>query len=121
MQQSSQQPQQQEDDLNPIFYELKDSLVWLKIIAICTLISGIIIALSIIGIIIAWFPIWLGIVLLQATSRLELAERHRDIPALVEGLHKIKTYLIIKGSGALCLLILLGFILALALNIAFPF
>lgn len=102
-------------------YELQDSLIWLKVIAICSLISGIITALTVIGILIAWFPIWLGIVLLQTANRLDVAQKQNDRYQLTEGLEKLKLYLVIKGSAALCILIILPLIVVLgifAANIA---
>jgi len=42
---------------------------WLKFIGLLSLIYGIITALTIVGILIAWLPIWMGVLLFQAGSR----------------------------------------------------
>jgi len=39
---------------------------WLKFVGIVTIVSGALAALSVIGIVFAWIPIWLGVLLMQA-------------------------------------------------------
>ncbi|MEO0081723.1 MAG: DUF5362 domain-containing protein [candidate division WOR-3 bacterium] len=92
---------------------------WLKFIGILTLIMGILQALSLIGILWAWLPIWMGIILTQAGSRAqEYAERND--PAALTGLtSKLRTYFVIQGVlliVSLCLAVL-GGILAIVLGL----
>ncbi|NIW79677.1 MAG: hypothetical protein GWN16_09545, partial [Calditrichae bacterium] len=42
---------------------------WLKFLGIVSIISGAVVAITIVGIIIAWLPIWLGVLLFQAGDR----------------------------------------------------
>ncbi|MFO7651171.1 MAG: DUF5362 family protein, partial [bacterium] len=42
---------------------------WLKFFGIVTIIAGALNALSLVGILWAWLPIWLGVLLVQAGSR----------------------------------------------------
>ena len=41
---------------------------WMKFVGVLSIIYGVLVALSIIGILIAWLPIWIGILLFQSAS-----------------------------------------------------
>jgi hypothetical protein len=70
---------------------------WLKFMGIIQIVGGAINALSIVGILWAWLPIWLGIVLVQAGSRAgEYADRN-DVTSLAALTGKLKTYFTISG------------------------
>lgn len=70
---------------------------WMKFLGIINIIAGALNALSIVGILWAWIPIWLGIVLVQAGSRTgEYAEKG-DAAALAAMTDKLKNYFTISG------------------------
>jgi uncharacterized protein (DUF2062 family) len=70
---------------------------WLKFLGIVNIISGAFTALSLVGIIIAWLPIWLGVVLMQAASKATNANFSDDPKELVEMMDKLRLYFIIQG------------------------
>ena len=70
---------------------------WLKFLGIINIISGALTALSLWGIIIAWLPIWLGILLLQASQRITTARFANDGGELVGMMEKLRLYFIIQG------------------------
>jgi hypothetical protein len=70
---------------------------WLKFLGIINIIGGAFSALSIVGIIFAWLPIWLGVVLLQAASSATHANLSNDPKDLVEMITKLRMYFIIQG------------------------
>jgi len=70
---------------------------WLKFIGIVTIISGALQALSIVGILWAWLPIWLGVILSQAGSRAGDYLERQDDAALAQLTGKLKTYFVISG------------------------
>jgi len=70
---------------------------WIKILGVISIIYGVLVALSIVGIIIAWLPIWMGILLFKAGSQIEEAKNTGNKHNLMESLSKIKTYFIISG------------------------
>ena len=70
---------------------------WMKFMGILTIIGGGINALTIVGIVWAWLPIWLGIVLVQAGSRAGEYAARGDAAALEAMTGKIKTYFTISG------------------------
>ncbi|MGD9487347.1 MAG: DUF5362 family protein [Calditrichaceae bacterium] len=89
---------------------------WLKFVGIVTIIGGIISALSIIGILIAWLPIWLGVLLWQAGSRASDAQLRNNPLELMIMLDKLRLYFVVQGiliiiifGGMLIGLMALGF------------
>jgi len=70
---------------------------WMKFLGIMNIISGAFSALSIIGIVFAWLPIWLGIILLQAGSRAQEYVDRGDEAALAGFTGKLRTYFTISG------------------------
>lgn len=90
---------------------------WMKFIGVLLIIGGIIYALTIVGIIIAWLPIWMGVILFQAGSSSEQAYFNGDKFSLLKSLNQIKLYFTIMGimtlisiifSGVLIIGILIG-------------
>ena len=59
--------------------------------------TGILTAITIVGIIIAWLPIWLGVLLFQAAGRIDTAFATEDEMSLRESLAKLKTFFVIQG------------------------
>lgn len=92
---------------------------WMKFMGILTIIGGGINALTIVGILWAWLPIWLGIIMVQAGSRAADYAARGDAAALEAMTGKLKTYFTISGiviiiSMALSLisLIIMGILFA---------
>jgi len=81
-------------DLSGTLYGMKG---WLKFIGIVTVIGGIISALSLVGIIFAWVPIWMGITLYKASNKIEMAYNSGDKIQLMEAFSNLKTYFTIQG------------------------
>lgn len=93
---------------------------WLKFFGIVTIIAGALNALSLIGILWAWLPIWLGILLVQAGSRAGEYAGTGAEPALENLLGKLKNYYLITGVVTIIWvgILLLGGILLAVLTIA---
>lgn len=70
---------------------------WLKFLGIMNIISGALTALSIWGIIIAWLPIWLGVLLLQAANRINTARFTQNKGELITMMDKLRLYFVIQG------------------------
>lgn len=73
---------------------------WIKFFAILMIISGAIQCLTIVYAIIGWFPIWMGVLLMGATSRLEQANLGNQ-QALEEAIEKIGRFFKISGIFAI--------------------
>ena len=80
---------------------------WLKFLGVLSIISGVGSALSIVGIIFAWLPIWMGVLMFQAGSSIESAGSFGDRFAFLRSLGSLKTYFILQG-----VLTLLGLVFA---------
>ena len=74
-----------------------DMLNALYDIGIVYIISGVLSALTIIGIIVAWLPIWMGVLLYQAGDRAVFAHMQNNPAELDSMMSKFKTYFTILG------------------------
>ncbi len=84
---------------------------WLKLIGILSILYGAMMVLTIVGIVIAWLPIWMGVLLLQSASTIEHAQITGDKVALYRSLSKIKMYFTITGILGLIGIIVTGMML----------
>lgn len=95
---------------NPSIQDLSQPLAsgkgWMKFVGIVFIIQGALTALTLVGIIIAWLPIWIGVLVMQSAGAIERAQLSGDAVALKEALAKLRTYFVIQG-----VLILVGIIL----------
>ncbi|MGD8828050.1 MAG: DUF5362 domain-containing protein [Gammaproteobacteria bacterium] len=99
-------------DIGGLSLPLYQARFWLKLIGVLTIIYGVLVGLSIVGLVIAWLPIWMGIVLFQAASAIERAHGASDEQALLQSMSKLKLYFTISGIVLLVMLVLgiLGFL-----------
>lgn len=95
----------------PVIQELSVPLYqargWMKLLGVVMIVQGVLTALSLVGIIVAWLPIWLGILLFKAAGMIEGAQLSGDKMQMLEGLRKLKTYFVING-----VLMLIGLVFA---------
>jgi hypothetical protein len=71
--------------------------VWMKLLAVVWIIGGVLQALTIIGILVAWLPIWLGVLLFQAASAAERAAASGDTAAAIEASNRLRVFFMIQG------------------------
>ena len=65
-------------------YPLYKGKSWLKFYGIITIITGVLAALSIVGILYAWLPVWLGVLVNGAANKVEMAYHTGNKQALIE-------------------------------------
>ncbi len=70
---------------------------WLKFLGIVQIVAGILQALTLFGILWAWLPIWMGVILNAAGNKAQVYVEKGDPQALVELTGKLKLYFIING------------------------
>ena len=92
---------------------LYGSQMWLKFLGVMNIIQGIIAAMTIIGIIFAWLPIWMGVLLFRAGSSIESARMNGDKTLFILSQENLKTYFIINGVMTL---MIVGFLLLLVMG-----
>lgn len=76
---------------------------WMKFLGVLMIIYSVLMVLMTlgIGIVIAWLPFWLGLLLFKAAASVELAATSGSKQALFETMAKLKTYFTIYGVLAL--------------------
>jgi hypothetical protein len=74
---------------------------WMKLLGVLFIIYGVILAITVVGLIICWLPIWMGILLFKSASAAEVALAAGDKRELHTALEKIKMYFTIQGILAL--------------------
>ncbi len=72
---------------------------WLRFLGLVSVVSGALSALTIVGLIFAWLPIWLGVLLFQAGDRAARANQTKDPAALTQLLEKLKLYFILSATA----------------------
>jgi hypothetical protein len=65
------------------------------------IIYGAFLVLTIVGVIIAWLPIWLGVLLNQTANRVEQAQISGEMMSMVKAQNSLSTYFTIYGVLAL--------------------
>lgn len=77
--------------------------VWMLISGIITIIGGafMVIATLGIGILFAWFPIWMGILLIMAAGAAKKAHVNNSTADFLNALNKLKTYFMVSGIVSL--------------------
>ena len=100
-------------DLQALSSPLYSARVWLKFIGVMFIINGVLTALSIVGIIVAWIPIWLGILLFQIAGAAEQAFLTQNEDEFLKSQTKLKTYFTITGVLMLISLVVMVLFLGL--------
>ncbi len=74
----------------------KDMSGWIKFLGIAAIIAGGLYAITIVGIIVAWLPIWMGVVLLKiANSSREIVDGKAE--SLGDMFGSLKTFFVLSG------------------------
>jgi len=108
-----------EEELNKILdkiaFHIHSASGWIKLLGILSIIGGITTALSVVGIVVAWIPIWMGVILLQVASKTEEYKITKEPEVFEEAMSKLKTYFVLQGVVALVGIIttVIGLIIAL--------
>ena len=79
---------------------------WLKFLGILSIIGGVGQALTIVGILFAWLPIWMGVLMFQAGSNIESAAQFGDKFSFLRSLGSLKTYFVLQGVLSLIAIII---------------
>ena len=104
-------PREQADPGLQAVYPLYNAKGWLKFLGILAIINGALTALSIVGVLIAWLPIWMGVLAVQASGRYRDAIEAGDREAATEASRKLQTAITVAGVAALVWLVVMGIML----------
>lgn len=108
--------QNEEGIIRELSLPLVQSKGWMKLLGVLSIVYGILTALTLVGIVVAWLPIWMGVLLFQSASAIEEAQMAGNKEAMVRSLGKLKTYFTIMGVLMILTIIftVIGFITGMA-------
>lgn len=74
---------------------------WMRFVGLAEIVSGLGLALTVVGLLAAWIPVWAGVVLLKAAGNARRAFDESDPEALAAGLRQLRTFFVLSGVQAL--------------------
>ena len=80
------------------------SATWMKLLGVLMIIDGIFMIITIVGILVCWLPIWLGVILFKAAGDAEAAQRGAS-QMLLGYVQKMNRFFLISGILALIWLV----------------
>ena len=101
------------NDVRAIVRPLTDGKFWMKLLGVMMIISGGLQVLSIIGILWAWVPIWLGVLLFQSAGAAAEASATGDVAAATRATDKLRLFFMIQGILMLIALLMVGVVFLL--------
>ncbi len=95
---------------------------WMKFMGIMTIIGGCVQVLTVFGIVVAWLPIWMGVVLTKAGAKASEYADKGDFASLDGVTGQLKTYFTISGvliivSFAVTLIAVVAWLVLLGLGV----
>jgi hypothetical protein len=100
------QPQPDSHLVQELSAPLYQARGWMKFMGILSIIGGATQALTIVGILYAWLPIWMGVLLYQAGSSIESAGQFGDRFGFYNSMSRLKTYFVVQGVMTLISIII---------------
>lgn len=101
---------EEQDVIRQVSLPIYESRSWMKFLGVVMIVQGVMTALTIVGIIFCWLPIWLGVLLFKSASAVETAYIGGSKVDLIMSMQRLKTYFVI--NGVLMLLTVLAVIFA---------
>ena len=91
-----QQPDSSEQTLKRACKIAADSAGWMKLLGVISIVQGVLAVVTVWGIIVAWLPIWLGVILFRAANEAEMAAAGLT-DHLEAYLKRLNRYFLIQG------------------------
>lgn len=79
---------------------------WMKFLGVLMIISGVLQGLTIVGLLIAWLPVWSGVLLFKAADSSLMAESTGTVESIEDTLYRIGLFFKINGIFALAAIVL---------------
>lgn len=105
------QPSTGNSTVSNIMRPLHDAAGWMKLLGTLSIIAGVLTALTIFGLIIAWLPIWMGILLRKTAVEAQAAYTSGDEAAALAATSSLQTIFKVQGVIALIWLAMWGVML----------
>ena len=97
--------QTQSLDIRRLVYPLYQSLLWIRLFAACLIFYGALITVTGVGVLVAWLPMWIGVILLLASKSIATAYKENDEHAFMHSISRLKTIFITLGLSSIALII----------------
>lgn len=97
--------QTQSLDIRRLVYPLYQSLLWIRLFAACLIFYGALITVTGVGVLVAWLPMWIGVILLLASKSIATAYKENDEDAFMHSISRLKTIFITLGLSSIALII----------------
>ncbi|MEA1890611.1 MAG: DUF5362 family protein [Pseudomonadota bacterium] len=88
-----------------IVLPLYECRLWIRLFAFCLIFYGALITVTGVGVLVAWMPIWVGMLLLLISKTVKTAYDKNDEQALMLSLSRLKTIFTILGLSSVALII----------------
>lgn len=96
-----------EINIQEISAPLVKARIWIMIIGIISIISGVATVFSVIGIVIAWLPIILGVFLIQTSILLKKVSENYSAEEFLKSLDKLRLYFTVSAISTIIVLTIL--------------
>jgi|FLYL01.1.fsa_nt_gi type IV secretory pathway TrbD component len=70
---------------------------WMRFLSVLQIVGGLLSAVTIVGIVVAWIPIWLGVLLWQAADATAKANSEADPASMERALDRIQFFFTLNG------------------------
>jgi hypothetical protein len=102
--------------INSLIFPLYQSLFWVRLFAACLVFYGALITVTGIGVLVAWIPIWIGMLLLLAAKAISLAYKENDEQAFMQFISRLKTIFTILGFTSVAMIVASLYLLNYAID-----
>lgn len=100
-----QSTQAQSLDIKKLVFPLYQSLLWMRLFAVCLIFFGALTTVTGIGVLIAWLPMWIGVILLLASKSIATAYNEENEQAFILSISRFKTIFVALGLSSVALII----------------
>jgi hypothetical protein len=84
---------------------LYKSLLWIRLFAACLIFYGALSTVTGVAVLVAWVPMWIGVLLFLTSRSISIAYKKNDHQALVQMISRLKTIFTILGFSSVALII----------------
>jgi hypothetical protein len=98
---------------------LQQSRFWIQLFAGCLIFYGALLTVTGLGILVAWLPMWIGVLLFMASKSIRRAYNENDANALISTITRFKTVFTILGLASVMLISITLYLVKYAVDNSF--
>jgi hypothetical protein len=92
-------------NINSLVTPLYKSRVWIRLFAACLIFYGALSTVTGVAVLVAWIPMWIGVLLFLTSRSITRAYRESDEKAFMQMISRLKTIFTILGFSSVALII----------------